>query len=229
MDSVSLIGSRFLLPRPSVSTSLFSSPSLLTVACHHRQWRKSFSFRTSFSPLAVRASATESFPLKNGTRVVADFMTKKKDLHVLKTTTTVDEALETLVEKRITGFPVIDEDGNLVGLVSDYDLLALDSVSGGGLVDADFFPDVDSSWNRFKEIRKLLPKTNGKVIGDLMTPAPLFVCETTLLEDAARLLLETKYHRLPVIDSSRKLVGVINREDIVRAALEIKSTSEKET
>ncbi|KAK6916415.1 CBS domain [Dillenia turbinata] len=223
MDSVSLIASHFLLPRLSVSASLFPSLSPSTVDCHNRQWRNSFSsFRTSFSPLAVRASATESFPLKNRTHVVGDFMTKKEDLHVLKTTTTVDEALETLVEKRITGFPVIDDDGNLVGLVSDYDLLALDSVTGGGLVDADVFPDVDSSWNRFKEIRKLLTKTNGKVIGDLMTPAPLFVCETTFLEDAARLLLETKYHRLPVIDSNGKLVGVINREDIVRAALEKK-------
>jgi CBS domain-containing protein len=57
-------------------------------------------------------------------------MTKKEDLHVVKPTTTVDEALELLVENRITGFPVIDEDWKLVGLVSDYDLLALDSISG---------------------------------------------------------------------------------------------------
>ncbi|KAI5661111.1 hypothetical protein M9H77_20434 [Catharanthus roseus] len=39
-------------------------------------------------------------------------------------------ALETLVDKRITGFPVIDDDWKLVGVVSDYDLLALDSISG---------------------------------------------------------------------------------------------------
>ena len=38
----------------------------------------------------------------------------------------------------------------------------------------------------FNEIQKLLSKTNGKVIGELMTPAPLVVWETTNLEDAAR-------------------------------------------
>ena len=38
----------------------------------------------------------------------------------------------------------------------------------------------------FNEIQKLLSKTNGQVIGDLMTPAPLVVHETTNLEEAAR-------------------------------------------
>lgn len=38
----------------------------------------------------------------------------------------------------------------------------------------------------FNEIQKLLNKTNGRIIGDVMTPAPLVVQETTNLEDAAR-------------------------------------------
>lgn len=38
----------------------------------------------------------------------------------------------------------------------------------------------------FNEIQKLLSKTNGKIVGDVMTPAPLVVRETTNLEDAAR-------------------------------------------
>lgn len=152
-------------------------------------------------------------------------MTKKDDLHVVKTTTTVDEALEALVEKRVTGFPVIDDDWKLVGLVSDYDLLALDSISGGH-IDINMFPAVDSSWKTFHEIQKLLNKTNGKVVGDLMTPAPLVVRESTNLEDAARLLLETKYHRLPVVDSVGRLVGIITRGNVVRAALQIKRSTE---
>lgn len=38
----------------------------------------------------------------------------------------------------------------------------------------------------FNEVQKLLSKTNGKLVGDLMTPAPVVVRETTNLEDAAR-------------------------------------------
>ena len=41
----------------------------------------------------------------------------------------------------------------------------------------------------FNEIQKLLSKTNGKVVGDLITPAPLIVRESTNLEDAARYLI----------------------------------------
>nr|POE71532.1 cbs domain-containing protein cbsx1, chloroplastic [Quercus suber] len=71
---------------------------------------------------------------RNGVYTVGDFMTRKEDLHVVKPTMTVDEAflptaLEALVENRITGFPIIDDNWKLVGLVSDYDLLALDSIS----------------------------------------------------------------------------------------------------
>uniref|UniRef100_A0A453KGE0 CBS domain-containing protein n=1 Tax=Aegilops tauschii subsp. strangulata TaxID=200361 RepID=A0A453KGE0_AEGTS len=95
-----------------------------------------------------------------------------------------------------------------VGVVSDYDLLALDSMAGCGLADtnSNMFPEVDSTWKTFREIQRLLSKTSGKVIGDVMTPSPLVVRETTNLDAAARLLLETKYHRLPVVDSAGKLV-----------------------
>lgn len=153
-------------------------------------------------------------------------MTKKADLHVVKPSTSVEDALETLVEKRITGFPVVDDDWKLVGVVSDYDLLALDSISGAGHADTNLFPDVDSTWKSFNKIQQLLSKTNGKVVGDLMTTVPLAVRESTNLEDAVRLLLETKYRRLPVVDGDGKLVGIITRGNIVRAAIQIKFAGE---
>ncbi|KAK3119771.1 hypothetical protein QOZ80_9AG0674960 [Eleusine coracana subsp. coracana] len=188
--------------------------------------------RTSVRAAAAAAPAARGLPYhasvagqSSGVYTVGDFMTKRKELHVVKPTTSVDQALEMLVEHRITGFPVIDDDWNLVGVVSDYDLLALDSISGG-LAEADIFPEVDSTWKTFRDIQRLLSKTNGKVIGDVMTTAPLVVRESTNLEDAARLLLETKYRRLPVVDSAGKLVGIITRGNIVRAALEIKKKVE---
>ncbi|CAN6459716.1 unnamed protein product [Victoria cruziana] len=154
-------------------------------------------------------------------------MTRRESLHVVKPATSVDEALELLVEKRITGFPVIDDDWNLVGVVSDYDLLALDTISGGGgRNEVNLFPEVNSTWKTFNKIQKLLSKTNGQVVGDVMTPAPLVVRETTNLEDAARLLLETKYRRLPVVDGTGKLIGMITRGNVVRAALQLKHENE---
>ncbi|XP_027074999.1 CBS domain-containing protein CBSX1, chloroplastic isoform X1 [Coffea arabica] len=190
---------------------------------------------SSHKPFTVAAGSTltaNSVPARNGIYTVGDFMTRKEELQVVKPTTTVDEALEALVKYRITGFPVIDDDWKLVGLVSDYDLLALDSISGTAKSDVDIFPEVDSTWkastygSTFNEIQKLLSKTNGQVVGDLMTPAPLVVRESTNLEDAARLLLETKYRRLPVVDADGRLVGIVTRGNVVRAALQIKREME---
>ncbi|KAF3614850.1 CBS domain-containing protein CBSX2, chloroplastic [Capsicum chinense] len=183
------------------------------------------SFPSNSANGAAADTANSQTP-RDGNYSVGDFMTRKEDLHVVKTTTKVGEALEMLVEKRVTGLPVVDDDWNLVGVVSDYDLLALDSISGAGQADTNLFPDVDSTWKTFNEVQKLLSKTNGKVVGDVMTPTPLSIREDTNLEDAARLLLQTKYRRLPVVDGDGKLVGIITRGNVVRAALQIKRTIE---
>ncbi|KAM7507117.1 hypothetical protein LguiA_017570 [Lonicera macranthoides] len=231
---------------PTCSFSSSSSSSAAAVFHHHQlpcllsshsSWptlSSTFTSRSFFLSeprrnIALAASSTltaNSVPPRNGVYTVGDFMTTKEELHVVKPTTTVDEALEMLVENRITGFPVVDDDWTLVGLVSDYDLLALDSISGTGRTDTSMFPEVDSTWKTFNKVQNLLSKTDGKVVGDLMTPAPIVVRESTNLEDAARLLLETKYRRLPVVDGDGKLVGIITRGNVVRAALLIKRAGE---
>ncbi|VVB10427.1 unnamed protein product [Arabis nemorensis] len=192
---------------------------------------------SNFSPLIAVSAAfaapagvnNNSVPAKNGGYTVGDFMTRRQHLHVVKPSTSVDDALELLVEKKVTGLPVIDDDWNLVGVVSDYDLLALDSISGRSQNDTNLFPNVDSTWKTFNELQKLISKTYGKVVGDLMTPSPLVVRDSTNLEDAARLLLETKFRRLPVVDSDGKLIGILTRGNVVRAALQIKRETENST
>ncbi|GMH14804.1 hypothetical protein Nepgr_016645 [Nepenthes gracilis] len=224
-----------------ISVAFYHQPPCLLIHPNRRRHPSASIFdgsclRLSYDSLGIRrsfvAAASSTLmgnpkPPKSGVYIVGDFMTRKEKLQVVKPSTTVDEALETLVENRITGFPVIDDDWKLVGLVSDYDLLALDSISGSRQTDASMFPEVDSTWKVFNEIQKLLSKTNGRVVADVMTPAPIVVRETTNLEDAARLLLETRYRRLPVVDADGKLVGIITRGNVIRAALQIKRNSEK--
>ncbi|KAK2426466.1 CBS domain-containing protein cbsx1, chloroplastic [Trifolium repens] len=217
------------LPFPALSSAthrpIFNPRSAVAFRCFHNSVHLP---TLRGSPLFASNTLTaNSVPPKNGVYTVGDFMTKKDELQVVKPTTTVDEALESLVEHRITGFPVIDDNWKLVGVVSDYDLLALDSISGHGRTDNSMFPEVDSTWKTFNEVQRLLSKTNGKVIGELMTTAPMVVRETTNLEDAARLLLETKFRRLPVVDAEGRLVGIITRGNVVRAALQMKRDSEK--
>ncbi|XP_002964488.2 CBS domain-containing protein CBSX1, chloroplastic isoform X4 [Selaginella moellendorffii] len=181
------------------------------------------------TPTMPHSLPSENSATKHDYYTVCDFMTPRKDLFCVRVSTTVDDALKLLVDNRITGLPVIDEDGKLVGVVSDYDLLALDSISGKRPSTNSLFPEAGSTWKAFKEIQHLLTKTQGKTVGDLMTPSPLVVRVDMNIEDAARILLDTKYRRLPVVDECGKLVGLITRGNVVRAALQVKRAAEENT
>ncbi|GLI70154.1 hypothetical protein VaNZ11_014966 [Volvox africanus] len=137
---------------------------------------------------------------------------------------TVDSALELLVQHRITGLPVVDAESRVVGVVSDFDLLALDAV-GRVNEDQNLFPSADQSWQAFKEVKKMLAKSAGKKIKDVMTVQPITVRPETNLEDATNILIIKKIRRLPVVDSDGKLVGLISRGNIVKAALAARRAS----
>ncbi|GJN12907.1 hypothetical protein PR202_ga31232 [Eleusine coracana subsp. coracana] len=208
---------------PSSLCSRFAAPGRRPVSCRSVRAR-------AVAATSPAAGDINGIGQNNGGYTVGDFMTKKENLYVVKPSTSVDEALELLVKHRISGFPVIDDNWKLVGVVSDYDLLALDAMSGvlaDTSASASMFPDVDSTWKTFREIQRLLSKTNGKVISDVMTSSPFVVRENTNLDAATRLLLETKHSKLPVVDSMGKLVGMITRGNVVRAALKIKKEAEE--
>ena len=67
-----------------------------------------------------------------------------------------------------------------------------------------------------------LPPSNADMmcrVADVMTADPMVVRGNTDLEAAARLLLERRIRRMPVVDSQGRLIGVFSRGDVIRAAL----------
>jgi len=158
--------------------------------------------------------------------VVSDFMTSGV-LFTCSPEDTVDAALEQLVQHRVTGLPVVDAHGVVVGVVSDYDLLALDTLGRApGSEDTSLFPAADQSWPAFREVKTLLAKSGGKRVRDVMTASPFTVGPKTDLDTAAALLLRKRVHRLPVVDEqSGKLVGVLSRGNLVKAALAMRKAS----
>jgi CBS domain-containing protein len=152
---------------------------------------------------------------------VGDVMTFKK-IFFARPDTTIDEALEILVNNNITGLPVLDNDDRLVGVVSDFDLLSLDHISGERHTNG-IFPDITTDWPAFQEVEKLILKNHGRVVEDVMTADPVTVDRGTSLEKAARLLLDKRIRRLPVVDENHNLVGMFSRGDVIRAALKARS------
>ncbi|GLC44307.1 hypothetical protein PLESTB_000763800 [Pleodorina starrii] len=193
--------------------------------------------RTSFHAGASRAAgrthqsgtssrrmvvARAKAPLETA-HLVSDVMTSGR-LFSCGPDDTVDAALELLVQHRITGLPVVDAENRVVGVVSDFDLLALDAV-GRVNEDQNLFPSADQSWQAFKEVKKMLAKSAGKKIKDVMTSNPITVRPETNLENATNILIVKKIRRLPVVDADGKLVGLISRGNIVKAALAARKAS----
>ncbi|KAI5074515.1 hypothetical protein GOP47_0010476 [Adiantum capillus-veneris] len=204
----------------SSAVSLFRSSSLCCAGLVPSSSSLQRSLRSQ--KLVLNAAMEVPVPGKHGFYTVGDFMTPKGDLITAKATTSVDEAIELLVQNRITGLPVVDETGKAVGVVSDFDLLALDSISGNRPSNSSLFPEPGSTWKAFKEIQMLISKTHGKTVEEVMTPSPLVVQENSNFEDAARLLLETQKRRLPVVNEDGKLVGLLTRGNVIKAALCLK-------
>lgn len=113
--------------------------------------------------------------------------------------TRVKRAIGLLHTHQITAMPVVDADGELVGVVSEADLIR------GAML-----PD-----RRAHEIPvRVDARALAPVVGDVMTPSPVTVRSDQDLADAGELLGDTQVKSLPVVDGHR-LVGMLSRRDLI--------------
>ena len=121
------------------------------------------------------------------------------------------DAMKVLVEKRISGLPVADESGHVVGVISGYDLLLLESTPGHIDTSEGLFPPIgrcdeyggkkELMWNSFNELRNAQARVRGESVGDVMHECTT-ISQDASLEDAASVLLANKQHRLAVVDGT---------------------------
>jgi CBS-domain-containing membrane protein len=143
-----------------------------------------------------------------------DIMTKE----VLKVSpeTEVNKAARLLLDNFMNGMPVVDEQGNLVGIICQSDLIAqqkkIPIPSVFTLLDG-FIPLV-SRKNFENELKKIVAST----VAEAMTPNPITGGPESSIEEIARLMVDKKLHTLPVMDEG-KLIGVVGKEDILRTLL----------
>ena len=127
--------------------------------------------------------------------LVKDYMTKT--LVTFKRDTNILDAIHTLVEHRIAGAPVVDDAGNLVGMLSELDCLKV-------ALQAGYYGEY------------------GGPVADYMSGDVMTVNAEMSIVDLAQRFLDSRYRRFPVTDRNR-LVGQISRRDALRA-LEVLST-----
>ncbi len=145
---------------------------------------------------------------------VEDIMTK--EVITVSPDTEIVHAARLLLEKRVNGFPVVDETGRLVGIICQSDLIAqqkqLPIPSVFNLLDG-LIPLMSMS-----KIEKEVQKISAVKVADAMTRDPVAVSPDTSIEEVARLMVNKSLHTLPVVDQNR-LVGVIGKEDVLRTLI----------
>ena len=112
-----------------------------------------------------------------------------------------------LREYRVSAFPVLDEAGQVIGVVSESDLLAKLALGGG----EDQMPGMITGILRQHEMEKARAVTAG----DLMTSPAATVTPDDTVEHAAKLMYLRKVKRLPVVDADGRLAGIISRADVL--------------
>ncbi len=126
-----------------------------------------------------------------------------------------------LAERGISGVPVVDADGRVIGIVSEGDLLHRPETGTERRIErrrARWFDGIASD----QELARDYVKAHGRTAGDIMTREVTSVAETAELADIANLLETKRIKRVPVLRDG-KLVGIISRANLVRALAAAKS------
>lgn len=103
----------------------------------------------------------------------------------------IEHALDLMIEQKISGLPVVDHDGKLVGLISEFDALEL----------------------MCDESHEYWPV---EPVAGLMTTCVESVSPELLVSDLAHIFHDGSIRRFPVIEDGR-LVGIVSRRDVVKA------------
>jgi CBS domain-containing protein len=129
------------------------------------------------------------------------------------TETSVQELARIFSLHNISGVPVVDTAGDLIGVVTENDLIdqtkKLHIPTVVAILDSIFY--LENPGKMEKEMKKIA----GTTVLDIYSSDPMTVNEEATLEEIATIMAEKNVHTLPVV-RERKLVGVIGKKDIIK-------------
>ena len=143
-----------------------------------------------------------------------DIMTK--EVVTVYPETEIVQAANLMLEKHLSGLPVVDREGHLKGIICQSDLMAQQRK----IPLPSFFILLDSTipLTSSQQIENEIKKMAAITVSEAMTPDPLTVSPDAGLEDIATLMVKHNIHTVPVLEDGW-LVGIIGKEDILRTLM----------
>jgi CBS-domain-containing membrane protein len=143
---------------------------------------------------------------------VAEVMTH--DVITVTPETSLRDLAKILAEKNINGAPVIDDEGDVIGVVCESDLvnqnkpLHIPTV----FVILDSIIPLENPWRLQKEFKRITATT----VADIFSKPAVFVEPDTDVAEVARIMSHRNLHTIPVLERG-KLVGVVGKGDVIRS------------
>lgn len=145
--------------------------------------------------------------------LVKDLMTKK--VITIKPEDTVNQVADILSEHHFTGVPVVDENGVLVGTVSERDFIASDSKI--------YLPtyiklltELDFVKNDERNLSPAVQNIINATAKDIMNDQPVTIDENSDIETLAEMFGQKRVNPIPVVDKDNKLLGIVSRSDLIK-------------
>ena len=138
---------------------------------------------------------------------VEEIMTK--DVITVSPKTPIHEAAELMIDHGVSGLPVVDDAGSVVGIVSEGDLILREK------------PRERTPWWRLffgdaERLAREYQKAHGMTVGEVMTRSLIAVSPDFPIESAALILDQHRIRRVPVV-ADGQLLGILSRGDLIKA------------
>lgn len=130
----------------------------------------------------------------------------------------VDKVIEILLKNKISGVPVVDRDNKVIGVVTEADLIEKEKEPR-----LPSYIEVLGSIIYIEGVKKYedeLKKMVATNVEEIMTTDVLTVHQEAEVEDIAKIMVEQKVNRVPVVDDKGSLVGIISRNDMIKLLLQ---------
>lgn len=129
-------------------------------------------------------------------------------------------------EHKLSGLPVVSQDGELVGIITELDL-----VKRHARPQMPAFLPLLGAYLPLgtKEYKESLRRITGVVASDIMTTPVNTIGPDASIEDAATVMVSNRSNPLPVVDETGRMIGIISRTDILRVIEDLELQQEDES
>ena len=144
--------------------------------------------------------------------LVKDFMIQ--DVYVARPTFTLKQLLQLMIENRIGGVPIVDEEDKLISVVSDGDILRY--LAPKESIFKDYFTYIPVLPEKSLD-EMVSSKLNDQVSKLLKNHPAITISPENHLEDAIKVFTQHPFKKIPVVDADYRVVGIISRGDALRS------------